>query len=261
MVGKKYGRLTVISKAGRNKHGKQLFECKCACGNKTTVERGSIRSGNTKSCGCYKQEMAIKANRTHGMTNTPLYNSWRAMQERCNNPNASNYKIYGGRGVAICSEWLEFEPFARWAMANGFQPGLWIERIDNNGNYEPSNCKWATREEQSNNRRNNHMVTFRSKTMSIAQWSRVTGIRYSTLRSRFNDGWPPERALTTPAGAKTGPKPRLTATYRGETKTLSEWAEQYGVDYGVLRGRLDRGWSFQAATGRMTRVAGKGERK
>lgn len=207
----KYGRLTVIRRVGRNKHGHPLIECRCDCGNLVQVELGSLRSGNTKSCGCYWREVVTRVNSTHGMTNTSLYNTWRGMKERCLNQNSSNYKNYGGRGIKICPEWLDFENFKKWALKNRYRNGLTIERIDNDGDYCPENCRWASRLEQGNNKRNNHMITYRGETKSVASWARKYGINYTTLQSRLQSGWPIEKALTIKPGTiKTGPKPKTT---------------------------------------------------
>lgn len=216
-TGDRYGRLTVLGEVGRDKHNKRCLSCLCDCGNTTVVELNSIRTGNTTSCGCYALEVSRKINTTHGKTKTCLYNSWRGMKDRCINPNSTNYSNYGGRGIKVCDEWQVFDEFLKWAINNGYVKGLSIERINNNGNYEPGNCRWATRIEQNNNRRTNHMITFNGKTKSTTEWSRITGINYRTLKSRLETGWTVEDALLTPTGAiKTGPKPKNMPVYVAE---------------------------------------------
>lgn len=171
LPGMKFGRLTVTSEAPRSRSGRRAFLCTCDCGRETVVEIQSLRSGNTTSCGCYQFEVARAVNTTHGMTGSRLWNTWRAMRERCLNPNSVSYPRYGGRGITLYAEWRSFSAFKEWALANGYRDGLTIDRIDNNGPYSPQNCRWATWDEQQNNRRNNHMLTIRGATKSVAQWS------------------------------------------------------------------------------------------
>lgn len=150
-TGNRYGRLVVIKQAGRNKKGKGavLWECLCDCGNIRTVIGYDLRRGHTTSCGCYQREKATK----HGYCEKKIYGVWKAMKYRCLNKNGSAYKHYGGRGIKVCKEWLEFLPFYEWAMSHGYKEKLTIERIENNGNYEPDNCTFATWQEQSRNKR------------------------------------------------------------------------------------------------------------
>lgn len=128
-----------------------------------------------------------------------LYSSWKHMKERCYSPNCKDYKNYGGRGITVCDAWREdFLTFKNWAIANGYKPKLTIDRIDCNGNYEPSNCKWSTRREQNNNRRCLHYLTYKGETKTISEWSTITGIAVSTLYMRLSSyGWSIEKALET----------------------------------------------------------------
>lgn len=155
MIGRSFHRLTVVEEAGRARNGERLWNCKCACGSSVVVRGGDIRSGHTQSCGCLQRERTVEACTTHGGKGTRLYLIWKGMRRRCNSPTDHLYALYGGRGIAVCVEWNEsFEVFRDWAFANGYRDDLTIDRKDNDGAYEPSNCRWVTMTVQSRNRRN-----------------------------------------------------------------------------------------------------------
>ena len=179
LTGQRFGKLSVLCKSGYH-NGKIMWRCVCDCGNETTVYGGSLRSGNTKSCGCInaKQNPRYK----HGLSKTRLYHSWNAMMQRCNNPKDKRYANYGGRGISVCKEWQDFMTFRDWALSNGYASDLSIDRIDVNGNYCPENCRWATRIEQANNTTRNHYVTYNGETHTVAEWARLLGIDQSSLR-------------------------------------------------------------------------------
>ena len=151
--GMRYGRLQVIEIAGK-KGCETTWLCKCDCGNETVVMGGNLRSGKTKSCGCFHDESSKKRFVKHNLTGTRLNRIWKNMKTRCSNPNSNNYQYYGERGITICEEWKNsFESFMEWALANGYREDLTIDRIDVNENYEPNNCRWVTMTVQNNNRR------------------------------------------------------------------------------------------------------------
>lgn len=147
MIGKQFGKLTVIDTYGKNRQSRKRWLCRCECGNELPVLDYNLKNGNSQSCGCVSKDKLGNRRRTHGMSNTKIYRIWRGMRNRCNNVNVPEYQYYGGRGISICEEWSDFSAFYEWAKANGYTEGLSIDRIDNDGDYCPENCTWVTRVE------------------------------------------------------------------------------------------------------------------
>ena len=196
LSGQRFGRLMVLKRVENSNRGQSRFLCKCDCGNETIVHALNLKKGSTKSCGCYRQECGVKNNTIHGMTGTLVYKIWRLMIARCEDSKEVSYKNYGGRGITVCKQWRY--SFETWYADMGEMPTPkhTLERINNDGNYEPSNCRWATWKEQCNNRRNNHIIEFNGQCKTIAQWSDIIGIPQGTLFARIHAGWTIEKSLT-----------------------------------------------------------------
>lgn len=200
LTGRKFGKLTVVERVENSRNGKARWRCKCDCGNEKVAGSESLRNGSTSSCGCKYFESNKGRNKTHGQTGTRLHKIWSSMKQRCNNPNARCFELYGGRGITVCDEWQNsFEAFRDWAIANDYADNLTIDRIDTNGNYCPDNCRWATYKMQENNRTNNHKVTYRGKEYTLSKLAEELHISSATLAWRLNHGWNENELNITPA--------------------------------------------------------------
>lgn len=199
LTGQKFGRLIVIERASNNTEGRAMWVCKCECGKETKAVGKDLRSGNTKSCGCLNRELSMIKNQKHGLRKHPLYLVWKGIKARCYNKNTTNHKNYGGRGIEVCDEWRDdFQAFYDWATANGYEKGLTIERIDNNGNYTPENCRWATIKEQNRNQRSNRIIGYKGEKKLLIEWCEILGLNYGAIKTRLNNyGWSVERAFET----------------------------------------------------------------
>ena len=201
LTGKRFGRLTVIEPTEAIGL-RYRWRCKCDCG-KEVVVFGSNLGKTTFSCGCYAREMSSKRNSTHHKSKTRLFHIWQSMKQRCENAHCHAYANYGGRGIKVCEEWRnDFTAFEAWAYANGYDEEAekgkcTIDRINVNGNYEPSNCRWTTMAKQQNNKRTRIEVEWNGRAMSVADWSRETGLSHSTILGRIKRGWSAEQALAT----------------------------------------------------------------
>jgi len=194
-----YGRLKVLSEFTKN--ARNWCRCICECGNFTEVPANTLRTGNTRSCGCLRKEGFKAHNIIHNMHKTRLYHIWHGMKSRCSCKTQSSYPDYGGRGITYTPEWEQFEPFRDWAYATGYADELTIERKDVNGNYEPDNCEWILQKDQGHNTRRSVFITAFGETKTATQWSndtRCTVARASTIVSRLKRGWSPEDSISVP---------------------------------------------------------------
>ncbi len=187
MIGKRFGKLTVLSECETMKH---KYKCLCDCGNIKYISKYHLLDGHTKSCGCSR---GIK----HGKHHTRLYRIYYKIKTRCYNKKHNGYKNYGGRGVKICDAWLsDFMNFYNWAMSNGYQEGLTIDRIDIDGNYEPKNCRWVTMKQQNRNKRDTVNITINGVTKCLTDWCYILGLNYNTVQARRHRlHWSIEKAL------------------------------------------------------------------
>lgn len=206
LTGKKFDRLTVLKlhhkKQGYSKNGtkngsRYYYECLCDCGNKIIVRSDHLKRYLVRSCGCFALESKIKCNTTHGQSKTRLYSIWECMKRRCYEIKNNRYKYYGGKGITVCQDWLDFENFYNWSINNGYKKNLTIDRINVNGNYEPQNCRWVTAKIQARNTSQNRFFTYNGETHCIAEWAEITGINYYKLYARLiRRKWSIDKALT-----------------------------------------------------------------
>lgn len=197
-VGEVFGRLRVLREIEPQGRNRRLL-CICACGKLHAASDGNLRSGSVRSCGCWQKEGVIQRSTKHRMSYTPEHRCWSAILTRCTNKNVANYPRYGGRGINVCERWLHsFENFYA-DMGPRPSPKHSIDRKDNDGNYEPDNCRWATRREQTLNREVTNRLTYNGVTKPLSDWAVEYGLRPSTLYKRiYRHGWDVERSLTTP---------------------------------------------------------------
>jgi len=202
--------------------------CRCSyCGSEKWYPKYSVVHGKTKSCGC-----GLSKTR-HGEWHTRLYGIWSGIKRRCYVKTFKGYKHYGGRGITMCEEWRkDYLNFRKWALENGYNEKLTIDRIDVNGNYCPENCRWATYLTQQNNKRNNHTVTYKGQTKTLSEWERIFNLHKGNIAARLRLGMTFEEAIATPVG-KRGSKPQLYEAF-GKKQTMQEWADEIGISKQVL---------------------------
>lgn len=199
LTGKKFEKLTVLKRVENSKCGQTRWLCKCECGNETIVWGNHLRSGHTRSCGCINKEVCanLPHKAKHGLHGTRLYRIWNGIKNRTRESTNWNplYKNYSGRGIDLCEDWNEFISFYNWAIKNGYDDNLTIDRIDVNGNYEPKNCRWVTMKEQQNNKRDNVRIEYMGECHTLSEWEEKLGMNRGLLRNRLYRGWSIERAL------------------------------------------------------------------
>ena len=197
LTGRTFGRLTVIQ-YDHSKNG-AYWLCRCECGKTKVIKGNSLTRGVTTSCGCKSREMSISRSTTHGMTGTRIYRIRSGMIARCYKENATSYPKYGAKGITVCDEWLGengFINFYNWAMENCYKDNLTLDRINPKGNYEPSNCRWATYKEQANNTKATVFLTYDGETKPASEWAEIVGISQSAITRRKRKGWTDEECLT-----------------------------------------------------------------
>lgn len=196
LTGQRFGKWIVLKQAPTGKHRETRWYCRCDCGKERNIDGDSLRRGQSKGCRSCHTSRRNTMNIKHGQTKTRLYGIRRGMISRCENPNEPAYKNYGGRGIKICPEWRkDFTAFRKWALEHGYKDNLTIDRINNDGNYEPENCHFIIKAAQYRNTRNNRLVRIGNETKSLAEWAEETGINYSTLRARVRRNCPEHRLL------------------------------------------------------------------
>lgn len=256
LSGRTFGRLTAVGpiRKVKDKSGRSLivWQCRCSCGNVIETRSCNLISGDTASCGCLHIDTVVARSTKHGHAKrsgeSPEFSAWARMVSRCEQPSMRNYAYYGGRGIKVCDRWRH--SFSAFLEDMGPKPTRRhsIDRIDFDGDYEPSNCRWATHLEQMANTRRNRMLTAFGETLHMQEWCRRMGIKQQLLWDRLSTGWPIEKALTTPTGAiKGGTVDRFLVTHNGREQTLREWARDLGVTRKLLHTRLKRGWSVERA--------------
>lgn len=199
LIGQQFGRLTVVTRRDKNAaDGGAVWVCLCECGNFSAVYTGHLRNGHTTSCGCVRDELVASVNLTHGLSHTPEYKIWRAMLQRCHDPSCNEYSNYGGRGILVGDRWRD--SFENFYADMGPRPSAEysIDRENNNDGYHPNNCRWATPEEQHNNKRTNIFHDVDGQRKTVAQLSREHNIPETTLRRRISKGMNAEEALKHP---------------------------------------------------------------
>lgn len=195
LTGRRFGKLVALHSIGViDKTRSVIWRCLCDCGNHRDASCGHLNAGAATHCGCFN------VHRTHGETKSKMFNRWSSIKNRCTNPRNYHYANYGGRGITICDEWSDsYEAFKKWALANGYEEGLQLDRIDNEKGYSPENCRYVTPQVNCNNKRTNKTVEYRSQTFTIAELSRYMGVADHLISTRLKKGWSVENAVHTPS--------------------------------------------------------------
>ena len=246
LIGQTFNRWTIIGTSDKtNKHYDRYWLCQCSCKNKTVreVRELSLTTEKSKSCGCYSSEKTTAMNKERGFRDKyPYYKRIKSiydgMRKRCYDENKDNYDSYGGRGISVCKEWLnEFMIFYEWALNNGYSNELTIDRIENDGNYEPSNCRWATQEEQDYNKRNTVYLEIDGEYKNVLEWEKFSGLSYSVLWQRYNIfGFRTKEEMFKPVRQITE------IIHNGNEIKLTQLARETGIGVETLRWRYKQGF-------------------
>lgn len=252
LTGKVFNRLTAIKllRIEKRTYGDfDIWTCKCECGSTPNIPGVNLRTGKTKSCGCFRVDQLQKKLTKHGHAKdgkkSKEYSAWVSMIQRCRNPKSQSYERYGGRGIDICPQWEKFETFLK---DMGFAPdkSLSIERDDNNLGYFKGNCRWAKLIEQANNKRSNIILSIDGSSKTLSQWSRISGVKRCTIEHRLENGWGQKEAVMTPADIKFHNKNKP-IELDGITHSLKEWGDLTGKNRITILTRLSRGWTVKDA--------------
>lgn len=244
-VGEKYNNWTVLSIHEFIKGAGYIFSCECKCGKIQNIRRGNLINGNTKSCKSCSVKKEIR-NADHR-----LYSTWQSMKARCNNPNVQNYGYYGARGIKVCERWNYFKLFIE-DMENSFEEGLTLDRIDNNGDYTPENCRWASKELQSKNTRRALSLFFEGDYYTEKELSRKTGVSAGTLKKRRDNGYSVEEMVY--GKNLKGIKPVFTVQHEGHEYTLRQLSQLLGIKLSTLQSRKNKNYTdFEIVNGKVKR--------
>ena len=245
LTGKVYGRLLVISQAELTKDKKGQWLCRCSCGKERVIRASNLKRKirPTQSCGCLLKETYIYD--PNANSNLPEYGIWKGMRTRCSDPTIKQWMDYGGRGIKVCPQWES--NFSQFLSDVGRRPDpkMSLDRLDNNGNYEPGNVAWRTKKQQQNNMRSNARLTYKGETMTMTQWCERLGLNRTYVSHRLKRGKTVEEAFEEPVveRLKLKRKEPRTITYKGHTRTISEWAVITGISQSAITGRVNRGCS------------------
>lgn len=247
LTGQTYGFLQAMEFKGKTPNNQAIWLFRCLapdCGKVIELPAHQARHGNNKSCGCMTSAMKSKSKMKHGMSATSEYNSYKAMVRRCTNPQMRMYPRYGGRGIAVCGRWTGPDGVANFIADMGLKPTPkhTIERLDNDGPYEPGNCVWATRKEQGINRSTTHLIKVGDTTLCQSDWDATKGASLNIVGDRIRRGWNPVDAVQLPVA-----KYKNDLTHGGKTMSVNAWEDCVGLGHGTIRKRLKLGWSVEKA--------------
>lgn len=245
-AGQKFNELTVV----RREDGSTRWLCECSCGKLTSVAAAKLKSGHTKSCG---HLLYVGRPKTHGDTESREYRIWTDMLQRCFNPKRQFYPRYGGRGITVCDRWRN--DYAAFLADMGRTPfsGAQVDRIDNDGNYEPGNCRWATRKEQGGNKSNIVYFEYKGRRQKASEWAEELGVPTKAFRQRVWKGWTPEEVISGKRAKEHGCVVRR-LTHDGLTLPVNAWAQRLGIPRKTIHTRIDRGWSdSEVVTGKRSK--------